>query len=339
MSELVSILIPAHNAEKWIAATIKSAINQTWPKKEIIIVDDGSIDNTFEIAKKFESNAVKVVTQENAGSCSARNKALSYAQGDYIQWLDADDLLHPDKLSLQLSDNERGSISRILLTCSWGKFFYRETQAKFKPNSLWQDLQPVEWIINKFEDSVWMNPTVWLVSRRLTELAGTWDLRTIQDDDGEYICRIVTASTGVKFVPRAKSYYRIGNIHSLSSKRSDDHLESFFLSMCLQIEHLLAIENSERSRRACVKLIQNTLPLFIQEKPEIVIKAEELAHSLGGTLSPYKGSLKYQMVSKLFGWKNAKKIKTASYRAKLAAEKSWDAFLYHINRFSAGKDQ
>ena len=324
MSELVSILIPAYNAEKWIKATIKSALNQTWPKKEIIIVDDGSIDNTFEIAKTFESNVVKVVAQENAGACAARNKGLSYAQGDYIQWMDADDLLHPDKISLQLSDNEKGSTSRILLTCSWGKFFYRETQAKFKPNSLWQDLQPVEWIINKFEDSVWMNPTVWLVSRRLTELAGTWDKRTAPDDDGEYICRLVRISKKVKFVPYAKCYYRIGNTSSLSAKRSDEHLKSIFLSMQLQIEHLLALESSSRSRHACVKLIQNTLQFFYQEKPELVIEACELAQSLGEALSPPEVTLKYYIVSKLLGWKIAKKMKNASYRAKLVALKSWD---------------
>jgi glycosyltransferase involved in cell wall biosynthesis len=327
LAELVSILIPAYNAEQWIEHTIKSAIGQTWREKEVIIVDDGSTDNTFNIAKTFASKEVKVITQENAGACAARNKALSSAQGDYIQWLDADDLLHPDKISLQLSDGEKGSISRNLLTCSWGKFFFRQTRAKFKPNSLWKDLQPVEWMINKFEDGVWMNPTVWLVSRRLTEFAGPWDSRSQPDDDGEYICRIVKASTGVKFVPKAKCYYRIGNTSSLSSIVSDDHLKSIFLSMQLQIEHLLAMENSSRTRHACVKLIQNTLPFFYQEKPELVAEASELANSLGGSLIPYKGTFKYQLVSKLLGKKNAKKIKITSYRAKLEALKMWDRFL------------
>lgn len=324
MPELVSILIPAYNAEKWIADTINSALAQTWPKKEIIIVDDGSTDNTLHIARAFVSKEVRVITQENGGACSARNKALSYAQGDYIQWLDADDLLHPAKISLQMKGSESGATSKILLTCSWGKFFFREGKAKFKPNPLWQDLQPIEWIIKKFEDSVWMNPTVWLVSRRLAEISGPWDQRTEPDDDGEYICRVVAASNEVRFVPNAKCYYRIGNTGSLSSRRSVKQITSFFLSMRLQIDHLIALEDSKRTRFACVKLIQNTLPLFYPEYPEIVSQAFELAHSMGGDLSPPAESVEFWLSKKIFGWKAAKKIKNASYRAKLLTLKTLD---------------
>ena len=93
MSPLVSILIPAYNAERWIAETIGSALGQTWPRKEIIVVNDGSTDQTLSVVQKFASKTVSVVTQENKGVCAARNKAYELCQGDYIQWLDADDLL------------------------------------------------------------------------------------------------------------------------------------------------------------------------------------------------------------------------------------------------------
>ena len=106
MNPLVSILIPAYNSEKWIRSTIKSALDQTWSNKEIIIVDDGSIDNTYKIAKEYESENVKVFTQKNSGACVARNLAFSYSKGDFIQWLDADDILHSDKISIQLADNQ-----------------------------------------------------------------------------------------------------------------------------------------------------------------------------------------------------------------------------------------
>ena len=102
MPELVSILIPSYNAEHWIAETIESALSQTWDNKEIIIVDDGSTDQTLQIAKKFESTLVKVISQENRGANVARNKALEFAQGDYIQWLDADDVLSPLKIEMQM---------------------------------------------------------------------------------------------------------------------------------------------------------------------------------------------------------------------------------------------
>ena len=65
MKPLVSILIPAYNAERWIADTIRSALAQTWPRKEIIVIDDGSRDRTLEIARQFASREVRVITQQN----------------------------------------------------------------------------------------------------------------------------------------------------------------------------------------------------------------------------------------------------------------------------------
>ena len=82
-----------------------------------------------------------------------------------------------EKISRQLSSGEVGRDSLTLLTGAWGRFFYRREKANFVEDSLWQDLDPIDWIATKFSDNVWMNPTVWLVSRRLTELAGPWDER------------------------------------------------------------------------------------------------------------------------------------------------------------------
>src|SRR5262245_2008001 len=146
MAPLVSILIPAYNAERWIAETLQSALGQTWGRKEIIVVDDGSSDGTLAAALRFESNEVRVVMQPNQGAAAARNKALSLSQGDYIQWLDADDLLAPDKISKQI-ETVGGSVGqRTLLSGPWAYFCYRTSAAKFNPTPLWCDLSPVEWM-------------------------------------------------------------------------------------------------------------------------------------------------------------------------------------------------
>src|SRR4030067_1357517 len=142
MKKLVSILIPAYNAEKWIEETIYSALNQTWKNKEIIIVDDGSQDQTYSIAKKYESKILKVVTQENKGVCAARNYALSLSQGDYIQWLDADDILAKDKVSKQLEYIHGYDDPDVLMSSEFGTFYYSIKRAKFRPHHLWQDLYP-----------------------------------------------------------------------------------------------------------------------------------------------------------------------------------------------------
>lgn len=330
MPELVSILIPAYNTERWIADTIRSALHQTWPNKEIIIVDDGSTDNTLRVAKAFESKTVKVITQKNAGACGARNRALRLAQGSYIQWLDADDLLAPDKISRQLKESGSGDSSRVLLGSAFGTFFFRHQKAKFIPNSLWQDLAPVEWIITKFNNNIWMNPATWLVSRELTGLAGLWDERLSLDDDGEYFCRVVAASERVAFVPEAKTYYRVGNTGSLSKRTSYKACESLLLSLTLCFEHLLSLENSERTRSACLNYLQIWLLYFYPEKPELLDRMKALARELGGALPSPELSWKYYPIRRAMGWKVAKKMMTRWRNIKSTSYKNWDRLLYRL---------
>ncbi|MGC1902617.1 MAG: glycosyltransferase family A protein, partial [Candidatus Acidiferrum sp.] len=156
MNPLVSILIPAYNAEKWIADTVRSALAQTWPRKEIIIVDDGSKDQTAEVAGRFSSKEVAVVSKVNEGAAKTRNHALRLSQGDYIQWLDADDLLEQHKIERQLDALQRLEGQRILASSSWGYFNYRPRRTRFVPTSLWQDLSPVEWLIRKMGQNLHM---------------------------------------------------------------------------------------------------------------------------------------------------------------------------------------
>ena len=104
---LVSILIPAYNCGSWIAESLASAIAQTWPNKEIIVVDDGSSDDTQAIAASFASQGVRLHVQPNAGAAAARNQALALSSGEYIQWLDADDLLAPCKIESQMAVLQR----------------------------------------------------------------------------------------------------------------------------------------------------------------------------------------------------------------------------------------
>ena len=283
MSELVSILIPAYNSEKWIRDTIKSALGQTWPKKEIIVVEDGSSDRTLNVARRFESRSLKVFTQEKGGASAARNRALSIAQGDYIQWLDADDLLAPDKIANQLERADIGHNSRVLLSSAWGKFYFRQQRAKFLPSSLWQDLLPKEWILRKFNEDAWMAIESWLVPRKLADVTGPWNDKLSMDDDGEYFCRIVLASEKIKFVPQAKSFCRRSNLNSLSNDYlSEEAKASQFISICNQINCLRSLEESERVRLSCLRFLQTHLIYFYPDDTRILEMANSLAEELGG---------------------------------------------------------
>ena len=302
MTELVSILIPCYNAENWLKETVESALSQTWQNKEIIIVDDGSTDNSLQIAKQYESVTVRVISQENKGGSAARNKALEYAHGDYIQWLDADDILAFDKIEKQMKVARDIADPKVLLSCSWGRFYYRHWKSKFVQDSLWRDLNPVEWLIVSFSEGSWMSNSAWLVSRSLTELAGPWDERLFMDQDGEYMCRALAKSNHVVFVKEAKEYVRRSNLQSVGNSLSRKSLESRYLSKTLCIGYLLSIENSERTRKACLKLLQNNLRFYYPAHTDLISRFDDLANELGGKLSPPVYSQKLAIAENYFGY-------------------------------------
>src|ERR1700693_2287513 len=331
MQPLVSILIPAYNAKAWIADTIRSALAQTWPKKEIIVVDDGSIDGTLSIARQFASKTVSIVTQANQGAPAARNKAFELCQGDYIQWLDADDLLSADKITLQVKAAEQGQNSRLLVSSGWGYFRYRPLRAKFVPTSLWGDLSPVEWMLRKWEQNLYMQTATWLVSRGLTNAAGPWDLRLMGDDDGEYFCRVLLASKGVRFVSDSKVFYRITDSNRWSHiGLSDRKMEAHFLSMESQIGYLRSVEDTSRVRAACLNYLQTWLINFYPERLDLVEKLERLAAPLGGQLQMPQLSWKYVWIHRVFGWKVARRCQIYYNQVKSLLLRCWDNALFQL---------
>lgn len=122
MSPLVSVLMPAYNAARYLSQSVESVRCQTFVDWELIVIDDGSEDETAEIAKRFAvSDArVRVISQENGGQASARNSGLAAARGDLIAFLDADDLWVCDKLERQIAVMEKTDADLIYTD---GEFF------------------------------------------------------------------------------------------------------------------------------------------------------------------------------------------------------------------------
>lgn len=100
MEPKVSILIPCYSAEQWIGQAVESALNQTYPNKEVIVVDDGSTDGSLEVIKSF-GDRIRWETGPNRGGNVARNQLLELSTGEWLQYLDADDYLLPDKIEKQ----------------------------------------------------------------------------------------------------------------------------------------------------------------------------------------------------------------------------------------------
>jgi glycosyltransferase involved in cell wall biosynthesis len=273
---------------------------------------------------------VVVHHQKNQGAAAARNKALSLSRGDYIQWLDADDLLVPDKIQRQMQEASRHQSDRVLLSGAWGRFIYRTSKACFHPTPLWQDLSPTEWMTRKLGLSLYMQPASWLVSRKLTERAGLWDARLSLDDDGDYFCRVVKASDRIRFVGGSRVFYRRG-FESLSYIGvSNRKLESQLLAIQLQISCLRSLRDDAAARCACVSYLQAWLPFFYPERLDLVAQLQEAAVALQGHLTLPELPWKYRWIQKLFGWKFAKRTRMAYNRSKSAVLRNWDKAWFQL---------
>lgn len=222
---LVSIIIPIYNSQDCIAETIISAKNQTWQNKEIIIVDDGSIDQSLSIAQSYACDWIKVFQQENKGASAARNYGLREAKGDYIQFLDADDLLDANKIELQLNQIilNKGDIacgSCIHFFGADGDFkqyhqFLKEFDFIEKPFTF------IKKLYGGFSHipASMVEIHSWLLHVSIIKKAGVWNEQLSVDDDGEYFLRVILVAQNIFYIPDAITYYRKRkSTHSLAGQ-------------------------------------------------------------------------------------------------------------------------
>ncbi len=307
---LVSIIIPCFNAAPWLAQSLESALAQTWPNKEIIVINDGSNDGSLKVARSFTARGVQVVDQPNQGASAARNHGLQLARGEFIQFLDADDLISPDKLSRQialLASRPPGTLA----SCAWGRFQADPAQARFVDEAVFRDFTPVDFLVLSGETGAMMHPSAWLVPRAITERAGPWDESLTLNDDGEYFCRVLLASEGIAFCAdeSARGYYRSGLPGSLSQQRSERARHSQFHSIELIMASLRAAEDSPRTRRACAGHWRRFVHDFFPAPPDLIRKAEAQVARLGEPVGRPAMGTKTLTLANLIGWRNVWRLK------------------------------
>jgi glycosyltransferase involved in cell wall biosynthesis len=312
MRPQVSILIPAYRAAPWLAATLDSALAQTYPHTEIIVVEDGSPDDTLAVARAHATRhpgRLHVVSQPNAGASAARNHALRLARGEFIQFLDADDLLSPRKLELQLATLAAAPAERVA-TCRWGRFADDPAIARFVDEAVFRDFGPLEWLLLHASQARMMHPAAWLTPRALADRAGPWDERLSLNDDGEYFARVVLASSGLVFSadPAAATYYRSGLASSLSQTRSARACASLELAAELLTRHLRAAEDSPRVRQALADHWQHVASELHPAAPERSRAAEARARALGGSRVPPPLGAQAALLARLIGWRWARRL-------------------------------
>ncbi|MBK8284618.1 MAG: glycosyltransferase family 2 protein [Ahniella sp.] len=302
---LVSVIMPAFNAAPWIAAAIASVLNQSHRNLELLIVDDGSQDQTHQIAQSFSDPRVRLFSQSKQGAAAARNRAMSEAKGDFFQFLDADDLLNADKLAVQVSCVPW--ISRDnLLSGRWRRFVDTPETFLEIPDSLWQDMEPHVFLQRSLRHNQMMHPAAWLVPRELAILAGEWDPRITVNDDGEYFARVVSHARGIHFVDSSISWYRSNIVGSLSGRQGPESAASQALALGQIAKTLVGLDCSEESLTAiAIARARLSLSLWPDQKDlslALATDTPEAAFTTAGKERPRA----YQFTAPLLGWRNAR---------------------------------
>lgn len=219
---LISVIIPAYNAEITIERAIKSVLSQTYKEIEIIIIDDGSTDNTVECIRPF-GNAVKYIYQENCGVSIARNTGVAAAYGEWVAFLDADDEWHPDKLKIQMKYIQ--DIPDIIF-CSTKDIYAEQGENKPFPEfdinssgySIWQQIA----ILRKNK----INTSSVLLKRNIFNKVGGFDETLHHSEDRDLWLKILYRGKGIHIhLPLTKSYRIPGSLSSKVVYRSQCQLK------------------------------------------------------------------------------------------------------------------
>lgn len=210
---LISVIVPSYNCARYIAAALGSALDQNYPNKEILVVDDGSTDNSLDILQSF-GERIRVITQVNAGAAAARNAGLQAAKGEYIAFLDADDLWWPGKLTAQA--NYLGTHPDVGLVYSAWQEWHARADGDFDPPPAPEisptpaDIVPEEsgWMYNRLLLDCAIHTTTAMIRSNVAHDVGRFDVSLRRGQDYDYWLR-VSRVTPIHKLKAVLSLYRI----------------------------------------------------------------------------------------------------------------------------------
>lgn len=273
MSKLVSIIIPCFNAEKWIGEAIDSCLQQTYPNIEIIVIDDGSTDNSLEIIRSY-GNRVICKSLPHQGGNRARNEGFSLSNGEYIQFLDADDYILPEKIAMQVSLLESTGIDVV-----YGDWRH---QHHFADDRVVLDKIEISGTQSDILESLlanwWVAPAAIFYTRKAVENSGGWDESLEAAQDKDFFLSVVINGATVAYQPGCYSIYRRYGKVTVSTASKPRWLKNHDLVL-QKMQRILSQQNrlSSQYRFALAKsyfdLARESLPIDYKEYKNFIQKA------------------------------------------------------------------
>lgn len=241
-----------------------------------MVIDDGSSDNTQELMEFYTAKDARIKfyirpIKKNKGAAACRNYGIELAHGDFFQFLDSDDILHSKKLEHQIS-KLKSNDNTSLLTCKWG-YFTKKNQFKnlFKyKQRVYRDFRK-PWNLLRYYGKYgeflpihcFLIPKQYIISK-----AGFWNEELSNNDDAEFISRIVIMAKRIRFVPKAIVFYRIGNEEKLSDFKNRSQAISAIRSLELISDNLKQLHPTicDTYLKSLIKIIK---PSIVENYPEL----------------------------------------------------------------------
>jgi hypothetical protein len=252
---------------------------------------------------------VRIIRQENAGAAAARNRALSACSGDFVLFLDADDLIDPRHIaSLHAAIADA---SGCIAVSQWDRFTNAPNEAAFPHRPSYRNAPGVDWLL---DGQTMLQPGMFLIPRALLVETGGWDERLSLIDDFEFFTRVIARSAGVRYASGARLYHRSGLPGSLSGSNGRKAAESACLSLMLGTRHLLDVEDSQRTRRACADALLSFEHIYYPAHADLRARMRARVAELGGSDLVPVGPPGFHKLRRFVGWRAARRVQHLAER-------------------------
>lgn len=208
LTPVVSVVIPCYNAEHWVAEAIDSCLGQTYQRVEIIVIDDGSTDGSADILRSY-GERIHLVCGPNHGGNHARNRGFALSQGEYIQFLDADDYLLPEKIERQVVFLEQSRADAVY--GDWRHRFH-EADGSSHLGAVQIPGQQAD-LLESLLAGWWVAPCALLMRRQVVIDSSGWDETLSAGQDRDFVTTVALDGADIRYQPGCHSVYRrYGNV-------------------------------------------------------------------------------------------------------------------------------